>query len=177
MVKKKGHAKIILLTVLFTILGIILIGVGYYFFVVNNILAQKADIVKPELNLKLLEENPNLQIIKNEHVEYLGNEVGSYKLKPSDGEEAVIIFEMADINKEVALIKGDQDSYATEEIPENVDLIVRGDQIELGNIILSENVVSAMKDSLEEGNLEIEVVSDQETLLDKGFLPIYQELT
>jgi len=154
---------------------LILGGAIFYFTQINNIFAKKEVLEKPDVDFDLLLSDPTAQIIHEEHVEYLANEMGSYKLHSYDDEPAVIVFEMTDINKEIALIKEDE-SYATEDIPEFYDLVVKSDQRSAGEIIESEDVSQAIVDYVEEGKIEVEIISDETTLAMKGFLAVYDEI-
>jgi hypothetical protein len=147
----------------------------FYFTQINNVFAEKEVLEKPVVDFDLLAINPAAQIIHEEHVEYIANEMGSYKLHSYDDEPAVIVFEMTDIDKEIALIKEDE-SYATEEIPESYDLVVRSDQQSAGEIIESEDVSQAIVEYVEDGKIEVEIISDEATLAMKGFLAVYDEI-
>jgi hypothetical protein len=162
---------IIIIVFLVLILG----GAIFYFTQINNIFAKKEVLEKPDVDFDLLLSDPSAQIIHEEHVEYLANEMGAYKLHVYNDEAAVIIFEMTDINKKIALIKEDE-SYATEEIPTNYDLIVKSDQRSAGEIIESEDVSQKIVDYVEADKIEVEIISDETTLAMKGFLAIYNEL-
>ncbi len=153
---------------------IILIILGFYFTQINNIFADKKNLEKPFVDLDLL--NSGAQVIFGEHIDYLTNEIGAYKLHSYMGEESVIVFEMTDINKKIALIKNGE-SYTSEEIPKKYDLIIKGEQIVVAELIESENLNKDLDDYVERGKISIELVSDMTTLSMKGFLGIYDELS
>lgn len=155
------------------IIVIILLGTGFYFTKINNIFATKPDIEKPEVDVDFIEQNPGVQVIQEEHIEYLANELGSYKLHEDSGEDAVIVFEMTDIEVSFALIKNGE-TYITEDIPEIIDMIVRGKQLVIARLIESRDLISALMGELEAGNIEIEIISDESTLALKGYLAIYE---
>ncbi len=148
---------------------------GFYFTKINNIFAIKPEIEKPELEIDFIEQNPGVQIIEEEHLEYLANELGSYKLHSSSGEDAVLVFEVTDVNINFAFIANGE-SYVTQDIPANIDLIIKGDQITIARLINSENLVYALQSEFEEGNIEIEIISDETTLAMKGYLSIYESI-
>jgi hypothetical protein len=161
--------------VIVVFLVLILGGAIFYFTQINNIFAKKELLEKPEIDFDLLLSDPTAQIIYEEHVEYLANEMGSYKLHKYGEEDAVIIFEMIDIDKKIALIKNEE-SYATEDIPSKYDLVVKSDQRSAGEIIESEDVSAAIVEYVEAGKIEVEVISDETTLAMKGFLAVYEEI-
>ena len=152
---------------------LILLGTGFYFTKINNIFAIKPDIEKPEVDVDFIEQNLGVQVIQEEHIEYLANELGSYKLHEDSGEDAVIVFDMIDIGISFALVK-DGETYITEDIPEVVDIIIRGEQIVIARLIESRDLISALMRELEAGNIEIEIISDESTLALKGYLAIYE---
>lgn len=155
---------------------LILIGGLFYFTKINNIFASKETLEKPGVDRELLLSDPTAQVIHEEHVEYMANEMGAYKLHKYSDESAVIVFEMSDINKEIALVKDEDDAYATEEIPENYDLVVIANQETAANIIESEKVSQSIVEYVESGDVEVEIVSDEGTLALKGFLAVYNEI-
>ncbi len=158
------------------VLVIILIAVGFYFTKVNNIFADKKNLEKPDLDIDFLLSNPGTQVIFEEHIDYITNELGAYKLHSHDDEPAVIVFEMTDIDKQIALVKGDDDSYATEEIPSDYDLLIKGEQLVVAQLIESDNLSEELSSKVESGEISVELVSDMGTLSLKGFLSIYNEL-
>jgi uncharacterized protein YxeA len=155
---------------------LILSGAIFYFTQVNNIFAKKNELVKPDVDLDLLLEDPSAQIIQEVHVEYIANEMGAYKLHSSSSEAAVIVFEMTDIDKEIAFVKDDDDAYATEDIPENYDLVIKSTQLIVAEIIGSEEVSDAIVENVQTGEIEVEIISDETTLALKGFLAVYEEI-
>ena len=159
---------------LIVLLILILIVAGYYFIVINNIFASKLDIEKPVVDLEYLAANPGTQVIFEEHIEYLANEIGAYKLHSSGDSNAVILFEMTDINEKIALIKNGE-AYATNDIPGSYDIVIKGEQMVVGELIMSEDLVEDLKTAVNNGEIEIQVISDQATLASKGYLAIYQE--
>lgn len=156
-------------------LVLVLTITGFYFTQINNIFAVKADIEKPEIDLNFIEENPGVQVIGEEHLAYLANELGTYKLHSSSGENAVLVFEMTDINIKFALVINGE-LYITQDIPEVVDLIIRGKQLIIARLIDSDNLVSLLQEELQSGNIKIELISDETTLAMKGYLAIYESL-
>ena len=155
------------------IVVIFLLGTGFYFTKINDIFATKPDIEKPEINIDFIEQNPGMQVIEEEHLAYLANKLGSYKLHEGSGEDAVIVFEMTDTGVSFALIK-DGETYVTENIPEVIDIIIRGEQIVIARLIESRDLISALMREIEAGNIEIEIISDESTLALKGYLAIYE---
>jgi uncharacterized LabA/DUF88 family protein len=156
------------------ILIVILIILGFYFTQINNIFADKKNLEKPSIDLELLSSGG--QVIFGEHIDYLTNEIGAYKLHSYGGENAIIIFEMTDIDKKIALIKNGE-SYVSEDIPEKYDLIIKGEQIVVAELIESENLNELLSEYVEQGKISVELVSDMTTLSMKGFLGIYDELS
>jgi hypothetical protein len=157
------------------ILVLILVLAGFYFTQINNVFAQKKNLEKPDVDISLLLSNPGTQVIFEEHIDYLTNELGVYKLHSYDDENAVIVFEIVDIDKKIALIKNGK-SHATEDIPDNYDLLIKGEQLVVAELIDSENLSENLIKAVEEGKISVELISDMTTLGLKGFLAIYDEL-
>ncbi len=162
---------IIIIVFVLLILG----GAIFYFTQINNIFANKKNLVRPEVNLDLLLEDPTVQVIHEEHVEYLANEMGAYKLHTYGDETAAIVFEMTDIDKKIALVV-DDDAYATEDIPESYDLVVKSTQLIVAEIFQEEDVGDALVERVQAGEIGVEIISDETTLAMKGFLAVYEEL-
>jgi hypothetical protein len=163
--------------ILIIVFGVLILGGAlFYFTQINNVFAEKKDLEKPEVDVNLLLETPGTQIINEEHVEYIANEIGSYKLHSYEGESAVIVFEMTDIDKKIAVVKNGE-SYVTEDIPDSIDLIVKSNQLTAAELIESEDLSESIVSLVEEGKIEVELVSDMTTLTLKGFLAVYEELT
>lgn len=168
--------KKVLLIIGFIFIVLLLSGGIYYFTQIDNIFAEKVELEKPEVNLALLLEDSTAQVIQEVHVEYIANEIGAYKLHSSSDEAAVIVFEMTDIDKEIALIKDDDDAYATEEIPENYDLVVKSTQLIVAEILQEDDVSAGIVEGVQAGEIEVEINSDETTLAMKGFLAVYEEI-
>lgn len=164
--KKKKLTKVLMSIAVL----VVVVGAVFYFTQVNNIFATKLTLEKPLIDIKVLEAGG--QAILVEHVEYLANEIGVYKLHPYNGGPVVIVFEMVDIDKRIALVK-DTETYATEEIPEIQDILIRTEQKTVVEIFESESVVEGIRGVAREGEIEIIPVADQETLAMKGYLAIY----
>ena len=162
------------------VIGVVLVlvflfGLGFYFTVINNIFASKPELEKPNVDVEKLMNNPGTQVIFEEHIEYLANGLGSYKLHDYSGEDAIIVFEMTDVGKSFALIKNGN-SEIVEEVFEEYDLIVKGSQMVIIDLLESEDLVGSLKEEVESGNVIVEIVSDEKTLAMKGFLSIYESL-
>ena len=168
--------KWILISIGAVLLLIILSGLSFYFTQINNAFVNKPDIPKPGIDIDYLLANPGVQVIFGEHITYVTNELGSYKLHDSGGENAVIVFYMADIDTELALIQDYADSEVTDEIPDNYDIRISGDQIHVAELIESDNLGEEMSEKVEAGDVQVEIVSDMGTLALKGYLGIYEEL-
>ncbi len=161
--------------ILGVILVIILIVFAFYFTKINNIFADKKNLEKPEVDIDFLMSNPGTQVIFEEHIDYVTNELGAYKLHSYNDEDAVIVFEMTDINKKIALIKNGG-SHATEEIPQEYDLLIKGEQIVVAQLVESENLNEELANKVNSGEISVQLISDMGTLGLKGFLAIYEEL-
>ncbi len=165
-----------LISVCAFVLLVIIGSIIFYFTQINNAFVSKPDIPKPEVDIDYLLANPGTQVIFGEHVRYLSNEFGSYKLHESGGEDAVIVFYMTDIGVEMALIQDYADSEVVDEIPESHDLRISGEQLIIAELIESDNLGEDMSEKVDAGDIEIEIISDMGTLALKGYLGIYDEL-
>ena len=119
----------------------------FYFTVINNIFVVKPEMDAPDIDMEFIENNYGVEVIEEEHIEYLANELGGYMLHSSGGEDAVIVFEMIDTGSSFALIVNG-DSYVTQNIPNTIDLIVSGEQIVIARLIRSQNLINDLSTEL-----------------------------
>ena len=149
----------------------------FYFTKFNNIFASKKNLEKPSISIDFIKNNPGIQVIKEEHIDYLTNELGAYKLHSYNDEAAVMVFEITDINKKLALIVDDSKSSVKEDIPEKYDMLISGDQLVIAELIESTNLSEDIVAMGDDGNITVELVSDMTTLAMKGYLAVYSEIT
>ncbi len=151
-------------------------GLIFYFTQINNVFVEKPDIPKPDIDIEYLLANPGTQVIFDEHIRYVTNELGSYKLHESGDEDAIIVFYMSDIDKELTLIQDYADSEVVEETPVNYDVRISGEQLDVAELIESDDLSADMGWKVEDGSIQVELNSDMGTLALKGYLAIYDEL-
>jgi|SRR3989344_3159113 len=117
---------------------------------------------------------PDTTIISEQHVSYLVNEIGAYKLKSYLGNPKIIV----EVDKEKFNSEVNQGKIITKkgEIQDaDIKIITMGQEII--NIINSGDINSAIKDSVASGRTNIELVASYSTLFGRGYLSLYQDIT
>jgi len=169
-----GH----IMAVISIILVVVAFGGAYYFVIAPNM------VLKPFIEKPSLPENglsriqSGEQIISSEHINYLINEIGAYKLRKKFGTKdyPVMEFFLTDINVRYY-------SYVKDNLPvtkkgnaKNEDIIIKGSQEVVFNIFESMDISFAVKEAKDNGDIQFEIVSDTKTLAIKGYFPIYDNL-
>ena len=167
-----------ILAILAVILVVIVFG-GAYYFVISPNMVSKPFIEMPTLPGDFAERISNGEsVINSSHINYLINEIGAYKLRKKFGTKdfPIMEFVLTDINKRYY-------SYVNDNIPitkkgnaKNEDIIIKGSQETVLNILKSGSVLSAVKEAKDKGDIDIELVSDMKTLAAKGYLSLYDSL-
>lgn len=118
----------------------------------------------------------SLIVIEERHVAYVLNEIGAYQLKnslSSDKPRIEVVFGgekfASEVNGGVISVKKGES--------ENPDLRITTTRDEIIEAILSSDIKEYMKTSVSSGKTSIEMVAGYTTLLVKGYLSIYQEMT
>jgi len=187
--KKKSHSRDKLKEKLHKIAGyimaiiaLLLVAVvfgGAYYFVIAPNLISKPLIEKPSLpedGLTRIQEGE--QVIGSDHINYLINEIGAYKLKKPFGTKnyPIMEFVLTDVNKVYYGYVNDHKPTTKKGNAKNQDIVIRGTQETIFNILNSNNTLIAVKEAKDNGEIDVELTADMKILAAKGYLSIYDTL-
>lgn len=160
------------------VLVVVVFGGAYYFVIAPNLIS-KPFIEKPSLPEDALERiRAGEHIIGSKHINYIINEIGAYKLKNPFGTRKYPIMEfvLIDVGKRYYSYVKDHMPLTKEGNAKNEDIVIKGSQETAFNILKSDNIKKAVKDANNNGELQVELISDMKTLATKGYLSIYDNL-
>ena len=161
-----GKAKIIIPII---IVVLVLGGLAVYFFLFSPIFISKPAIGKP---LMTYDENGN-PIIKEEHIAFLINELGGYKLhdNPFNNERPELDFTVDGVKYTVTII----DNYPNVRLGQasNPDAGLTISANTVASLVESDNLEEAIANSYESGEIQGQVFKDTDTLVLKGYAALY----
>ena len=178
---KKGIINKILGYFLLT-LGVILVILvfgGAYIFIIQPQLIDKPFIEKPFLNTSDIDAiSQGQDVINDEHLNFIANEIGAFKLKKGilNREDPKIEFYITDTQKSFTTVVIDNVPITSQGQTSNPDLKIIGEQETVANILQRANVNAAIKEELDKGTIQVELLADLKTLAEKGFLAIYDAI-
>jgi len=165
----------VLLGLIFIIL--VILGIVIYFVLNHEPNVEKPVISKPDLSgIDTSQSLKDLEI-KPEYLTYIYNELGAYKLHnpPVSSDTPKIITDVEGelfysevIDNEISTQKGNIDS---------VDLKFVTTKKAVVDSVNSENVGEVFKETINSGESTFEIVASEKTLLLKGYLDLYEEIT
>ncbi len=163
-------------------IAIILVAIvfgGAYFFVISPNLISKPLIPKPTLPddpLQLIQAGE--QVIGTEHINYIINEIGAYKLKKPLGTKSypIMEFEVTDVGMVFYGYVDNHKPITKIGNAKNEDLVIKGTQETILEILNSDNTILAVKDAKDNGKIQVELTADMKLLAAKGYLSIYDTL-
>ncbi|MBW2988897.1 hypothetical protein KY358_01115 [Candidatus Woesearchaeota archaeon] len=169
-----GH--ILAITAIFIV--VIVFGGAYYLVIAPNMVPKPIveKPVLPEDGLKTIAEGGT--VIEAEHINYLLNEAGGYKLKKPIGTGSYPIMEVWVTDSE-DMFYGYVDRHEIETKKGNArdeDITIKGDQETIYNILNSDNVLDSLKEAKENGKITVELKKDMKVLAAKGYLSIYDSI-
>lgn len=177
--KEKLHKIFGRVMAIVAILLVIIVFGGAYYFVISPNLIAKPFIEKPDLPEDGLSRiNDGESVINMSHINYIINEIGAYKLRKPFGTKdyAIMEFVLTDIGVRYY-------SYVKDNVPvtkkgnaKNEDLVIKGSQEVVFNILQSADISFAVKEANDNGELDVELVADMKTLATKGYLSLYDAL-
>jgi len=186
--KEKSFFHSRLFRVSLIILGIIvlvfILGAGYfYFFVISSTFVSKPELVKPVLASVNSSElgngtvGENSYVIRAEHLIFLLNEIGAYKLHNSpNGDVPLLKVKISDFNKEYLFSVSD--GKINEKKSANApDLAISLKQEELIKVYNSDNSNARLKEGVISGAIDIEILADETALAFKGYKAVYDSLS
>ncbi len=142
-------------------LSVVAVAAYFYFSVISPIVP-KPDTVKPVF---LAGQN-----ISSEHVQWIADEIGAYKLQPSAQIEVVVE------GKKFAVTSKDGKAVAAEGAASDPDLRITADARAFARILSANNSNAEVVSLYGQKLLSVELLKDQTTLALKGYKPIYDAL-
>jgi len=162
--KKKSRKKLILIPILLVL--IVLIAVSFYFFILPT-LVEKPSIPKPNY-----EGN-----VTTEHINWVVNEMGSYKLQTSPGgEKPEIEVNILDINLFFTVIVEDNRPITYLDRATNPDIRLVTKSVYIEELLEADDLVEKAVGLYNEGKIKLEILKGELTLISKGYMALYNEL-
>jgi hypothetical protein len=162
---------------LYTVFALVIIGIFFgtymYFFVFNPVFVEKPYIEKPVI------EEPEEFEVNDEHLEYLTNEVGGYKLHstPVSKEKPVIEFFITNFQDTYTLTVEDHNVTAVEGSAVNPDIRITGSKEVFRQLLVSEDIAAELNRLVRWKKIEFEILTDESTLAMKGYKALYDALS
>src|SRR4030042_1758975 len=157
--------------IILSVITILLIGSLYgYFFVVNPIFVSKPYIAKPQLTIPLSNNSSaNYSTIKVEHILYLLNEIGAYKLHNSpSGDISKIEFVISDVDKRYSFAVTDNYVVKMNNL-NNFDVRITATQNSIISVFNSNVSKTEIMKHYNDGNIKFDTLADMSTLALKGY--------
>ncbi len=180
--KKEKESLHIFSKYVLPVIAIILIMVVFfwaYYFVIAPNSVSKQFIEKPSLpENSLTRIKAGMEVINSNHINYVINEIGAYKLHNSfgTGDFPVIEFILTDVNKTFYSYIQNNMPVTKQGYTKNKDIILKGSQETILNILKSTDVLGSVREAKNNNIIQVELVSDMMTLIAKGYLPVYETL-
>lgn len=160
------------------IIGILITGLHLYFNIFSPTFVKKPYIEKPSIKAPSNDVLQEELVVTNDHIEYLANEIGAYKLHkvPFSEDYPELEFRVSDYDKvfTIKIIDGTPESSPGE--ADNPDLVIYGMQEDIVDILSSGNINDAIVNKIEQGRIGLDVKADEKTLALKGYMSIYNAL-
>lgn len=155
--------KFIALTVVIVLIAV----VAYAYFGIISPTTTKPAVQKP--SLAATEE------LKTDHINYIVNELGAYKLHTSlSGEPAEM--EVVSGGKIFTITTADGKTVTKEGKASNPDIRITATPEALVRLFASSDIKSGISTLYNDGLIKVEILKDQATLALKGYKGIYDEL-
>lgn len=177
--KEKWHKITGYIMAIISILLVAVVFGGAYYFVIAPNLISKPFIEKPILPEDgLVKIQAGEQVIDSDHINYIINEVGAYKLKKPFGTKnyPIMEFVLTDINQIYYGYVNNHKPTTKKGNAKNEDIIIKGTQETIFNILKSINIQNAVKVANDKGDITIDLIADMKILAAKGYLSIYDTL-
>lgn len=166
-----------LYVVLVVIVTFLLAGSVFYFKYVSPAFVAKPEIERPEVTYLGLEPK-NSTVIEEAHVQYMANEMGGYMLHadPITHEEAVMELKMTSTGETFTIKVAENIPEVTRGQATKPDLRLSTDQETMIKILQAEDFNQKILESVNEGKVTLEILTDEKTLALKGYKAIYDSL-
>lgn len=160
--KTRRKRKLILIPVLLILIGI---GISFYFFVLPG-LTKKPFIPKPSY-----EGN-----VTTEHVNWIVNELGAYRLHASPLEEKPEIeINIFDIDEFFTVIIENNIPKTYPGRAENPDIRIITKTVYIEELLEADDLVNKVVSSYKKGKIKVEILKADEILISKGYKVLYDE--
>jgi hypothetical protein len=169
--KKISLWKIMGLVILAIFFLILVMATYAYFFIINPSFVSKPIIQKPvfENITSATVNNTQEVVIKPEHILYLLNEIGAYKLHNTfNGEVPAIEFIVSDKNVKYYFEVKNNKIISMDGLSQ-YDLILKANQLTIIEIYDNDETKQSIMNHYNSGELEVEMVADTQTLALKGY--------
>jgi hypothetical protein len=160
-------AKKIALLILIVIAAILFY---VYFFIISPIFVVKPNIQKPTLAAG--------QPVGEEHIEWLVNEFGAYKLhnSPLSGEKSETEILVTPANSYFSVVIENNVPSATAGRATDPDIRLTGARDVVASLLGSDNMIADAKAMSDEGKITLDILKDMSVLIPKGYKALYDEL-
>lgn len=149
------------------VIVLLIVAVSYIYFGVISPLTAKTALQKPQLAAG--------QPVAEEHVNWVVNEIGGYKLHNSLGGEPAEI-EAVVGDRTFSVTTQDGKTVTKQGKAANPDIRLTTDYASLARILNAADIKAEITKLYSEGTVSIELLKDQATLALKGYKAIYDEL-
>ena len=175
--RPKNPKTAIVIDIIGVILLLAILAGGYfYFFVISPAFIGKPYIEKPELYAE--NASTKEEIINCQHVQYLANEIGGYKLHddPLSKTPPEFEFVVTDFNRTYTLTVIDHKIQCRTGEAADADFRLYGKQQEVILIFQADDMKSTLKNLIKENRFWTTVFKDDTTLALKGYKSVYDEI-
>ena len=152
------------------VFGILLVLLVFYvyFFIISPTFVSKPAMAKPAA----LGANES---VSTEHVEWIANEIGAYKLHPSLGGEPAVLELVAD-NQVFSVTITNNKPVAAEGNAVSPDIRIKGSRQAIAALLETGDINAKAIEMYRQGLISIEMLKDETTLAAKGYKAIYDAL-
>lgn len=155
---------------------LVLIAGCFYLFVLSPSFVEKPYVEKIALNVN--NASTKEEVITKEHIRYLANEIGAYKLHDDPLSKTAPEFEFVveDFNRTYTLKTTDNNVDARAGVASKPDLRITGKQETIILAFKAENEKEAVRNFVRSNKFKLEMLKDETTLALKGYKSIYDEI-
>jgi len=180
--EKRKHPMLKVVVILL-LLALLVVPAYFYFSYVAPVFVEKPDIRSPlagmtDEQLKEMAGSPGMIEISEDHVGYLANELGAYKLHedPFTDEPAKIEFLLHDTGQVFTVTVLENIPQASEGSSGSADIRITTDGTHMLELMAAEDFSSKAIELVQMQKIGIEIFSDEKTLALKGYKSIYDAL-
>jgi len=157
------------------ILVMLFVGVFIYLFILSPAFVEKPYVEKPPLDTENMQTGA---LISGQHIKYLINEAGGYRLHDDSLTKTRPQFEfyLTDVNQTYNVVIIDNRVYVQEEKLNKPDAKVYITQETMIQLFKSENFKEELVSLVKERKITAQILADKTTLALKGYLALYNEM-